>query len=469
MAQASKRVCLIADSTWAKVAQALGEALPDIGGEEEPHKATAAACARMISKYCTHSPSHLAGLEGALCGDHNSARTFYAETLPFIMARALEFTSLYPEGVVGYLPAGSSGHVKMSRRQASCLLANMFLCTFPPSGAEFEKHNIRTMLPLHISKARQENAKLKCFINYFNRIRKEEPQGDLNFIRACVDKSAAGAIPAEKTEHEHMMDWSSSSKPLLRLSAVHEGAIEETGHALHVDFANKMIGGGVIEGGCVQEEIRFAVCPELTVSLLLCEVMKENEAIIISGFERFSSCSGYAFDLEFSGDHRDMCSRASDGSLGSLITCIDAADYRFMGRGPSSLLQMQIAPQVMQRELVKCCAGFNIRPLQGVLGDRADIPMVATGNWGCGVFGGNKEVKSVLQWIAASLCGLEMKYFTFGDEAFAQQLDAFCTAALRKGTQIKELWAACLLMQADVKEVEREGALSFLAKALGCD
>jgi len=27
---------------------------------------------------------------------------------------------------------------------------------------------------------------------------------------------------------------------------------------------------------------------------------------------------------------------------------------------------------------------------------------VATGNWGCGVFGGDPEVKTIIQWLAAS-------------------------------------------------------------------
>jgi hypothetical protein len=43
------------------------------------------------------------------------------------------------------------------------------------------------------------------------------------------------------------------------------------------------VGGGALQGGCVQEEIRFMINPECLVSMLLCEVMKENEAIIIIG------------------------------------------------------------------------------------------------------------------------------------------------------------------------------------------
>ena len=38
---------------------------------------------------------------------------------------------------------------------------------------------------------------------------------------------------------------------------------------IHADFANEYIGGGVLCGGCVQEEILFAVAPLHTVTLLL--------------------------------------------------------------------------------------------------------------------------------------------------------------------------------------------------------
>ena len=50
-----------------------------------------------------------------------------------------------------------------------------------------------------------------------------------------------------------------------------------------MDFANKYIGGGVLGEGSVQEEIRFVICPELIVSLLLTEVLDPNEAVVITG------------------------------------------------------------------------------------------------------------------------------------------------------------------------------------------
>ena len=35
--------------------------------------------------------------------------------------------------------------------------------------------------------------------------------------------------------------------------------------------------------GCVQEEIRFVICPELLVALLFTEVLEDNEAVVITG------------------------------------------------------------------------------------------------------------------------------------------------------------------------------------------
>ena len=52
---------------------------------------------------------------------------------------------------------------------------------------------------------------------------------------------------------------------------------------LQVDFANMYIGGGVLGRGCVQEEIRFVICPELLLSLLFTEVLTDNEAVVITG------------------------------------------------------------------------------------------------------------------------------------------------------------------------------------------
>ena len=50
-----------------------------------------------------------------------------------------------------------------------------------------------------------------------------------------------------------------------------------------------------------------------------------------------------------------------------------------------------------------------------------DEKSIATGNWGCGIFGGDHELKFFQQWIAASFAGVErLDYFSFGAKQMMQ-------------------------------------------------
>ena len=49
------------------------------------------------------------------------------------------------------------------------------------------------------------------------------------------------------------------------------------------DFANKFIGGGVLGAGCVQEEIRFMINPEMILSRLFTEMLERNECLVMTG------------------------------------------------------------------------------------------------------------------------------------------------------------------------------------------
>ena len=48
--------------------------------------------------------------------------------------------------------------------------------------------------------------------------------------------------------------------------------------------------------------------------------------------------------------------------------------------------------------------------------NHSDKPVaIASGNWGCGAFGGDPQLKSLIQLMAAAECGRQLAYFTFGD------------------------------------------------------
>lgn len=55
------------------------------------------------------------------------------------------------------------------------------------------------------------------------------------------------------------------------------------------------------------------------------------------------------------------------------------------------------------------------------------VKAIATGNWGCGSrFGGDVQLKLVIQWMAASLAGLPaLIYYTAAHEKLVKVRDSF--------------------------------------------
>jgi poly(ADP-ribose) glycohydrolase len=71
--------------------------------------------------------------------------------------------------------------------------------------------------------------------------------------------------------------------------------------------------------------------------------------------------------------------------------------------------QSQFSKNNLLRELNKAYVGFY-HPL------KTPASGVATGNWGCGAFGGDARLKSLLQLMVCARLERPIAYFTFGDE-----------------------------------------------------
>jgi len=141
--------------------------------------------------------------------------------------------------------------------------------------------------------------------------------------------------------------------------------------------------------GCVQEEIRFVICPEMLLSLLLCEVIHADECVFLMGCERFSSYKGYSRTFEYKEDYIDSTPKDTWGRKLCHVVAMDA--IAFYNRAH------QYTIKNMKREIVKAYTCFRIPA--SVTDPKAGI---ATGNWGCGAFNGNKQLKAMIQLIAAS-------------------------------------------------------------------
>jgi len=125
---------------------------------------------------------------------------------------------------------------------------------------------------------------------------------------------------------QHPPEWEKSNMPLVKeLRVSCSGRIEsDATNMLHVDFANKYVGGGMLSHGCVQEEILFMLCPELIVSRLLTEVLDDNETLVITGHQRFNDYVGYASSFRWNGDYVDQTDRDAWGRHTTQLVAIDA-------------------------------------------------------------------------------------------------------------------------------------------------
>ena len=202
----------------------------------------------------------------------------------------------------------------------------------------------------------------------------------------------------------------------------------------------------------LQEEIRFVINPECLVSILFCEAMTELESILIVGAEQFSDYTGYGMKLVYAGPHIDANPVDSRKRRSVSIVAIDAIPFRFSGD------YSQFEEKAILRELNKAYSGFT----SSVDGDTdADtLTPVATGNWGCGAFGGNKSLKTLIQWMAASRAGRRVRYSTFKDAKLYERQSLLTEKLLSKELTVGDLYRILL-------SYTREGDLfDFVASAV---
>lgn len=326
---------------------------------------------------------------------------FFNKTLKDMVTLALNLPNLCTQPIP-LLKKGKSRSVTFSQQQLACLLANAFFCTFPRRNArqkssEYSNYpsiNFNSLFDGHPTPVKIE--KMRCIMNYFRRVTTTVPTGTVTFVRQTVDKCP---------------EWKKLDTSLRGLHVSAEGTIEDDGIGmLQVDFANKYLGGGVLGQGCVQEEIRFLICPEMIISRLITECLETNECLIMKGCERFSDYDGYAKTFRWKSNYDDATPRDGWGRRCTDVVAIDALIFHGYPR--------QFKSGCVIRELDKAYCGF----MQPHVKEAKHLSAVCTGNWGCGAFGGDKQLKALIQLIAASQAKRDLCYFTFDDKDLRDDL-----------------------------------------------
>ena len=282
--------------------------------------------------------------------------------------------------------------IEMTRKEAALLfLLSFFKCLECKSN----RFNVYYILLSNSGPAFQFG---RCYLNYLTIIGKwlEEKNEILNekliYIRDNKDSK-------EYLDNKEVN--------LCEINVIEEGSLFDGKASYCIDFANKYIGGGALTGGSVQEEILFAVEPEAIISMLFMEVMDENDAIGIFNTIEYSKSTGYGYSVKF--DKSAITDDLKQIKKHRIIA-IDAV----VSRGFFNYIfdKGQIQRDII-RDIHKAYVGFNLINLE----EEKDFEkIISTGNWGCGAFGGNHELKFIQQWISASFAGVKrLDYYTFAD------------------------------------------------------
>jgi len=318
----------------------------------------------------------------------------------------MSLPELFPLGLE-VLDWHRNAQVTLTRKQCAALNAASFFNALPGDDHQCALASKERALQLpgfgfeHVLAGEAE--KVLCLIAYFNKIQEASDA----FLAETVTFARRAVDAKELMSPAH---WYSLETPLADVCVIEEGVIEAAHGDLQADFANEYLGGGALNYGCVQEEIRFAISPECFVGMLFCEVMLAHEAIFIVGTHQYSCYKGYAHSFQFNGVNTEEFPLKPDalGRRGPHIVAFDA----LMCPGA----QQYDAPGV-QRELVKAYTACLGDPEESAAERRSGF---ATGNWGCGAFGGDPQLKALLQWLAASATGRTLRYFTFGDHRISE-------------------------------------------------
>lgn len=351
---------------------------------------------------------------------------------------AASLPETFPNGLP-MLMQGTANHILLKRKQCATILAASLFGAVPKRDQQEQADFVRAN-QVGINDGRrmdlppcdfgylleEEDEKALCLLSYFVQV--------ANLTEAQLNEKVSFARRTIEPLDEGF--WQQLDEPLKDVD-IHEGkgGIEDSEGNIQADFANRYLGGATLHRGSVQEEIRFLTSPECIVGMLFCERMLDCDALFIVGARQFNNYMGYGHSFAFGGMSDKPWNSIALDSLnrrGPQIAAFDALEH------PG---ERQYGRELILRELVKAHAACLGDPSK-----RANPPCdagaeagFATGNWGCGAFGGDPQLKALIQWLAASAAGRKLIYFPFGDRRVSR-LRQVVDMVQKSGTTCKDLF-----------------------------
>ena len=363
----------------------------------------------------------------------------FLKSYKYLQKLALQLEKLFPNNELPLLKTCQKfAKIVLTRRQ----VALIFLLSFF-NFLELNKSNSCNMFLVSNILFTNIRAKFefgRCFINYLIQIAKWLEEEENTNIRSSILEEEITYI------RDNISQMKYTDKELCELNINETNSLFNSNDSYIVDFANKYIGGGVLGKGCVQEEILFAIEPEAIVSLFFMQVMDNNDAIGIYNTIQYSKYEGYGDTFKFAGSaipiDKDKIKKHKIIAIDSYNLNNNNINWQNFDNYKNNNFKYYHSytintfnnynntnyynnfnnnyninsRDIIKRDIHKAYVGFNLINYE----KQNEEKTIATGNWGCGAFGGNHELKFLEQWIAASLIGVKrLDYYTFGSEKMA--------------------------------------------------
>jgi poly(ADP-ribose) glycohydrolase len=320
---------------------------------------------------------------------------FFGLVWPAAAKLVLEMARLFPDGAIECL-SEQNPELRFSRRQVACLVVHQFLCSLPSqpwtSDSPVDFHIWYSSGPA-TPKAAQ--AYLHALFTYFEQLVDGSDGRSPSALLACsIEEWPITFMLPPLPETEIRLDDLYGNKFLpLKVTRLPEASTDSSAlglpHGACVISANKNVGFG---SSGTQEETHVGSSPEACPAVLMTPTLKDTQVLIVVGAEAMISMKGYGrearLDKVLAPKYNDTNPALSVWPRRTMLF-MDALELDMFdteGQVPDLL------PEHVEREIRKAYAAFNSKPSRN-----EGYTDIVTRLWGCGAFGGDWQIKTIIQ------------------------------------------------------------------------
>ncbi|PGH23767.1 hypothetical protein AJ80_02197 [Polytolypa hystricis UAMH7299] len=360
---------------------------------------------------------------------------FFENVWPTLVRVALEMPRLFPQSTLPLLSEMTHG-MELSRRQVACLVIHQFLCSL--SKQPWPTDSSPDFSIWYTSDAKQPKAArayLCALFTYFERLAylniawgDHVPEWPLSFsLRTSGESKYLPFDPPLVREPlcPLVVDYQHLSTTAPAFLGLPDGAC--------VVSANKNVGFGET---ATQEEMQVGATPECCAIVLFVPTLQDDQILIVRGAEAMISMKGHGreacLDEVLLPDYNLAFRPISSKWQTRTMLFMDALELDLLDLDDQVV---DFLPGNVDREVAKAYTAFSSHTNSNPYSE------IVTGLWGCGAFGGDREVKSVIQWCAASMAHTSLRFVCSGSNQadFAARLQSFRDHAVSRSWKVKDI------------------------------